>query len=326
MNQRPSARCLLLCAVISVVVMCATYLQTDLRSDRAASSAVPLPRARNETHNLISKRHREGSRAWGFIDRVYVITGSWSRYRLQPTLDELYGVGIPDSMISLWHGERDATNGHRGAWRAHAGVAHHALQRSYRRILVFEDDVEFVAGTERGPLTKQLARMTAQDAPAWDFFLLVHNAFGMQRVIDWDCSCTDITCRGNISAVRKDIARVHSWGLLAYMSSESGMRIMANAVHPHAFGQTIDGITFQSQRTFALHPMIVQHRAGRSYTVNGDRPLDLMDEWRARENVLYHKSLECCSENVSREASFVNGSAHCGFDRLEGVNSIRPFN
>ena len=83
-----------------------------------------------------------GRSNWGMFDKIYCIISPWNLDRVGPLKIELQRVGL-ENTVEFVDGILDNEHGHRGAWQAHKNVAVDALQHSYKRILVFEDDIHF---------------------------------------------------------------------------------------------------------------------------------------------------------------------------------------
>ena len=205
---------------------------------------------------LVESAHSQEHDAWSFVDQIYVITGNWAAHRIPNLKIQLESVGITEDRFMYWYAERDVENGHRGAWHAHAAVAHHAIQHKHEIILVLEDDVgfssEFAGGGFNG-IISLLESFTTADAfvppmlvrPLWEFVHLVHNTFAVHQVITRKHQQKTHASRAthNITGNHR-IVRVHAWGLVAYFSSRRGMEKFDASVYPDSYGHTIDGVSF----------------------------------------------------------------------------------
>ena len=225
----------------------------------------------HRTLNMSSYEHTskfKSKKAWGLFDQIYCITGEWSPKRKMLVLEQFRRVGL-ESRVTFFYGQLDS-NGHRGAWAAHKGVAKKAQNCKFEKVLVFEDDIRFTEDFVSG-YSRYLREYAAflETTPNWEYFLFGHNPFATQ------------------ATPTPRISRTHSWGMFAYAMSPAGMNKLANSVYPNAHGSTVDGIVYSSFNTYAFYPMVVQHSSGFSQTIKKNRPESLHDQWGRREKKLY---------------------------------------
>jgi hypothetical protein len=200
---------------------------------------------------------------WAEADVVFCITLS-TRPERRALADASFGaVGLRNRVEYLVR-DPDVADGKRGCFESHQAAAREALQRGARRVLIFEDDVEFLPSFTPFAASRARRFLRRDD---WELFFLGHFAQAMEP--------TD----------QADVMKVQSMDAHAYFLTSDGMATLA-ALH-YRNRQVDVHFHYRNRRAFALYPMAAVQRMGFSDTEQQARPGGWCDVKLERERRLY---------------------------------------
>eukprot|EP00962_Isochrysis_galbana_P028769 scaffold9123_cov121-Isochrysis_galbana.AAC.3 len=200
---------------------------------------------------------------WCEADVIFCITLSTRPERRALADASFDAVGLRDRVEYLVR-DPDLEDGKRGCFESHQAAAREALQRGARRVLIFEDDVEFLPSFTPFAASRARRFLRRDD---WELFFLGHFAQAMEP--------TDQT----------DVMKVQSMDAHAYFLTADGMAALAALQYT---GDQVDvHFHYRSRRAFALYPMAVVQRMGYSDTELQARPDGWCDVKLERERRLY---------------------------------------
>ena len=222
-------------------------------------------------YSMVPTKETDQSGSWDMFDEIYCITSPWKKERRGPLMIELKKVGL-ENQVKFIVGILDREHGHRGAWQSHKNIAIDALKNTYKRILVFEDDISFTKSFVDSFQYKlyELSKFL-NSVKNWEYFYFCHNPNAMKSL--------------SKPVFANNFVQVNSWGTVAYAMSVSGMEKLALSTYPNAEGGAVDGVLHSSTQAYSFFPMVIHHVPNFSFTVNSKRSDDFLAGWIKREKM-----------------------------------------
>jgi len=159
----------------------------------------------------------------------------------------LHKSGKADAMMTV-------TKGAYGCWKSHKIIAEHALANGFQRILVFEDDVEFLSNITPGFAARDLPNLL-EDLPSDAEFLHL-GYFPFSGFPVTNCNKSRFG----------QLWRVQAVCTVAYVATVRGMECLRDAV----FNIPLDFWMVQNTHQYAVYPKIAWQRPS---------PTDVQEEW-----------------------------------------------
>lgn len=214
---------------------------------------------------------------WSCVDQVYCINLRDRLDRFVESMLEFHNVGLCDRIVyyrperpsdqewddyQSWlksSGKSDifmtVTKGAYGCWKSHKTIAEHALQHGHKRILVFEDDVEFLSNLSPDFAAHTLPNLIEDLPENAEFLHLGYFPFSGFPVIGF----------GGKSRFGQ-LWSVQAVCTVAYMATEKGMEKLRDA----NFTIPLDFWMIQNTHQYAAYPKIAWQRQS---------PTDVQEEW-----------------------------------------------
>jgi len=227
---------------------------------------------------------------WDCCGAILCLTLRTRPERRRAAEAQFAAVGLTDRVVFLTQ-DLDAEDGKRGCFAAHQHAARFALDAGVQRVLIFEDDVEFLPHFTPHSATRAAAFLHDTDAPSWSIFLLGHFPRKMELT------------------ATPHVVRVRSMDGHAYILSVTGMQELCALTYA---GDQIDvHFHYQNTAAFALYPMVAVQTPGASDTEGLERPEDWNDAKLKRERDLYEG---CVRRKALATAMSINDLGTAGPD------------
>ncbi len=222
-----------------------------------------------------------------FFDSVYCLSLQEQPHRTAAMADLLHHLGLCANATFLR--PRRAKHQPRAIWQSHRDMARHAIDRGFRKVLLFEDDADIRIGRDR--LQARLREAMARLPDDWWGLFLGHVPL-------------------QAYPIGFHLLRARSGGAHAYIASERLLFWLAGAepMDPevpvcHTIGASIDAALANLPGMYALFPMVATQRFTNDYRVDPMR--DELDRPRKLSDMKRYRTFLICNMMRGAEAAAV---------------------